>query len=79
MKSNFFSQLLEVIGQTIGTVLMLIVGAVFCVVMVGLFALLLVFMFAAWLFGMPIKVTTPGMIPGTKYTRYYRWFTEVRK
>jgi hypothetical protein len=79
MKLYNLSLLLNAIGQFISAILLAIVGCVFVVVMVGLFLLMLVFMFIAWAFGMPIKVTTPGMFPGTKYTRHYRWFTVIRK
>lgn len=79
MKPNYLLQLLEVVGQTIGTVIMLIVMCVFGVIMVGLFLLMMICMAAAWLCGMPIKVTTPGLIAGTKVTEYYRWFSKVRR
>ena len=78
MKLYNLSLLLEAVMKFVATILMLGVMAVFVAVMIGLFILMIAGMGLAWAFGMPIKVTTPGLIPGTKITRYYRWFKEVR-
>lgn len=78
MKLYNLGLLLSTVGKLIGMALMLVVASVFVVVLFGLFLLMLVGMFFAWLVGVPIKVTTPGMFPGTKYTRHYRWFTVVK-
>jgi uncharacterized membrane protein len=73
---NLLLSILHVVGQTIGTILMLIVMCIVIPCFIGLFLIVFVGVLLAWAVGMPIKVTTPGRF-GNKVSHRYRWFTRV--
>jgi len=63
--------------QAIGVVIIAVLMFAFLPLFFGLFLVMFLAIIAAWACGLPVKVTSPGKIPGTKVTHRYRWFTRI--